>query len=228
MKFALLGMTALAALAVASPANATLLHNYDLNGTLADSLGGPSLTSNGGVLGATGYTFGANQGLTLGGLNLVSSGDYSIEVGFSFDDLGGWRKIVDFSNLASDAGLYTLGNTLNFFPVAGGPGVFQSGQLVNLMLARTTLGVVTASINGTQQFTFTDASNIALSNTLNFFIDDFATGQGEASSGFVDYIRVSDSSTVSAVPLPAALPLLAASLAGLGFVSRRRKAKVAA
>lgn len=228
MKFALLSLTALAAVALASPAHATLLHNYDLNGSLTDSLGGPALTANGGVLGASGYTFGANQGLSLSGLNLVSSGAYAIEVGFSFDTLSGYRKIIDFSNLALDSGLYTLGNNLNFYPVVtGASGVFQSGQLVSLLLVRTAAGSVNASVNGVPEFGFSDTSNLAISNTLKFFIDDFATGQFEASSGYVDYIRISDSAPVSAVPLPGALPLLAAGLAGLGWAGRRRKARVA-
>jgi hypothetical protein len=228
MKLAVLGMTAFAVIGFASPANATLLHNYDLNGSLADSLGGPSLISNGGVLGASGYTFGANQGLSLGGLNLAADGAYDIEIGFSFDTLDGYRKIIDFSNLALDSGLYELSSRLNFYPVTSGPaGTFQSGQLVNLQLVRTAAGVVTGSVNGVPQISFTDSFSLAISNTLNFFIDDRATGQGEASSGYVDYIRISGTAPVSAVPLPGALPLLVAGLAGLGWAGRRRKAKVA-
>ena len=228
MKYALLGLTSLMAVALASPAQATLLHNYDLNGSLADSLGGPALTANGSVLGASGYTFGANQGLSLSGLNLAADGAYEIELGFSFDTLGGYRKIIDFSDLLLDSGLYTLGNELNFYPVVtGASGVFQSGQLVSLLLVRTAAGSVNASVNGAPEFGFSDTSNLAISNTLKFFIDDFATGQFEASSGYVDYIRISDTAPVSAVPLPGALPLLAAGLAGLGWAGRRRKAKSA-
>lgn len=228
MKFAFVSLTALAAVALVGPAHATLLHNYDLNGSLTDSLGGPSLTANGGVLGGSGYSFGANQGLSLSGLNLAADGAYEIELGFSFDTLSGYRKIIDFSNLVSDFGLYTLGNNLNFYPVVtGASGVSQPGQLVNLLLVRTTAGSVNASVDGVPEFGFSDTSNIAISNTLNFFVDDFATGQFEASSGYVDYIRISGTAPVSAVPLPAALPLLAAGLAGLGWAGRRRKAKVA-
>jgi hypothetical protein len=224
MKSALLGLGLLASLAFAAPANAIVLHNYDLNGSLADSKGGPSLVANGGVLGATGYTFGANQGLTLSGLNITGD-DYKIEIGFFFNQLSGYRKIIDFSNLASDNGLYTLGSALNFYPVRTGPGnAFQTGQLASLVLTRSVGDAnVIGSVNGAQQFIFTDNSNLALSNVLNFFIDDRRTGGGEAATGFVDYIRISNSAAVTAVPLPAALPLLLAGLAGLGAASRRRK-----
>jgi hypothetical protein len=217
-----LGLGAL--VAFAAPAHAVLLHNYDLNGSLTDSKGGPSLLANGGVLGRTGYTFGANQGLSLSGLDLAATGDYTIEIGFSFDVLSGYRKIIDFSNLGSDAGLYSLGSSLNFFPLRTGPqDVFLVGQLVNLVLTRTSAGDVKGSVNGVDQITFFDTGGLALSNTLNFFRDDRITGFGEASSGFVDYIRISNSAPPSAVPLPAALPLLLAGLAGLGVVGRRRK-----
>jgi hypothetical protein len=228
MKYALLGMTALAVFAVAAPANAVVLHNYDLNGSLADSLGGPSLTANGGVLGPTGYSFGANQGLALSGLGIAADGAYTIELGFSFATLSSYRKIIDFSGLVSDSGLYVLNSALNFYPVTTGPGgAFTVDQIANLVLNRTSGGLVTGSVNGVEQISFLDSGALALSNTLNFFIDDFATGQREASAGFVDYIRISGTAPVSAVPLPPALPLLAAALGGFGLLSRRRKAKAA-
>ncbi|MBI5619144.1 MAG: hypothetical protein HY943_22950 [Gammaproteobacteria bacterium] len=46
----------------------------------------------------------------------------------------------------------------------------------------------------------------------DFFIDDSVTGNGEASAGRADFVRV------SAVPLPAAAPLMLGALA----VLRRR------
>lgn len=227
MKYAVLGIAALASIAFVGQAKAAVLHNYNLDGTLADSLGGPSLVASGGTLGATGYSFGANQGLSLSGLNLTSDGVYEIALGFSFSNPSGYRKIIDFKNLTSDIGLYSLNSSLNFYPVTTGPsGVFLPNQLVNLVVSRTTTGLITTSVNGIFQFSFLDASNLAISDTLKFFIDDLATGQGEASAGFVDYIKISGTSSVSTVPLPASLPLLAAGLAGLGLV-RRRKAKLA-
>jgi hypothetical protein len=57
---------------------------YDLNGSLAEAGGGPSLTSLGGIIGSTGYTFGADLGLSLP--NVIGAGvSYSIELRFSFD-----------------------------------------------------------------------------------------------------------------------------------------------
>src|SRR5262249_8472628 len=56
---------ALGASGVASPPPSPLIHDYELNNTYADSMGGPSLQPNGGTLSSGSYTFGANQGLTL-------------------------------------------------------------------------------------------------------------------------------------------------------------------
>ena len=44
---------------------ASVAHIYELNGSLADSLGGPALSAAGGTLNATNYSFAANQGLSL-------------------------------------------------------------------------------------------------------------------------------------------------------------------
>ncbi len=52
---------------LAGAAAPNLIHTYDLNGSLADALGGPALVANGGTLNATNYSFGPNQGLTLTG-----------------------------------------------------------------------------------------------------------------------------------------------------------------
>jgi hypothetical protein len=224
MKKTVFGLGLLASLAFVAPAHAVVLHNYDLNGSLTDSKGGPTLVANGGVLGATGYEFDRQQGLTLTGLD-IAGGDYTIEIGFYFNSFGGYQKILDFSGLASDSGLYALGKALNFYPLKTGPdGEFYIGQLVNLVISRDINSLeVTGSINGVEQFLFVDTRSQAVSNTLNFFIDDRPTRGVESGSGFVDYIRISNSAKVSAVPLPAALPLLLAGLAGLGVASRRRK-----
>lgn len=84
------------------------VHVYELNGTLSDSLGGPSLVSNGGSITGSGYIFGPNQGLDLTIPSGINWNDYSLTVDVTFDDLSNrsWQKIVDFKNRSSDAGLY--------------------------------------------------------------------------------------------------------------------------
>lgn len=101
-------------LSVASVAGADTF-TYELNGSLADS-GGPSLVSNGGPLGSTGYAFGVNEGLSLPGTRAFDV--YSIDIRFYFDDVNAlfntWQKILDFKNRTSDSGLYSAGGSLLF------------------------------------------------------------------------------------------------------------------
>ena len=94
---------------------------YQLNGSYAESNGGPSLVPYGGTLGPTGYTFGVQQGLSLSGSGAFDS--YSIDIHFFFDALGssfdGYQKILDFKNRTSDSGLYSLDRSLQLFASSG-------------------------------------------------------------------------------------------------------------
>ena len=214
--------------ATIAPAHATLVHDYELNGTLDDALGGPSLTPHGGALSLTGYTFGVNQGLDVSGLSVDGAGPYAIDIGFSFDETGGYRRILDFKNLTSDTGLYNFNSYANFYNEATGASpVFTAGQQADLVLTRSASGLVSTYVNNVLQFSFDDSVNqLAVFTVLNFFIDDNVV-PGEASSGFVDYIRIGNSDSdfhPSAVPLPATLPLFASGIAALGYFARRSRA----
>lgn len=78
---------------------------FNLNNSLADETNTVSLTSNGGTLGATNYSFGPNQGPSLSN---VLGDTYTIEMRFTLDDVSGYSKLIDFKNLTSDNGLYFL------------------------------------------------------------------------------------------------------------------------
>lgn len=212
-----------ACVGVSSTASATT-YTFSLNNTLQSNENpAVSLVSQGGTLGATGYTFGANQGLTLP----FASPVYSIDISFSFDTTSGFRKILDFKGLTSDEGLYNLNGTLDYFNFAGGPTVqIPAGTIVDARLTRDATGLVTGYVNGVSQFSFIDSTNSAVAlSSLAFFMDDSHTGLREASSGFVDSIIVSDSLSTSAVPLPVALPLFATGLGAFGLLGWRRKRK---
>ncbi len=193
----LLGAITMATLVSAAHGVPTLIHDYQLNGTLADALGGPALVAAGGTLGGSGYTFAPNQGLSLSN-GLAGNGNYSIEMSFSFSTIGGYRKILDFKDRSSDIGLYALGSGLNFYNLTGSIGsAFANNVNVDVVLTRDSgTNVVTGYLNGVGTWSFVDTSSLAVFSGANdivqFFKDDFATGQGEASGGFADYIRIYD------------------------------------
>ena len=138
-----------------------------------------------------------------------------------------FRKILDFKNLASDSGLYSQNNLLAFFdannptsfPGALGGPLAVPDTFVQIALTRDGASdQVTAYVDGTQAFTFTDTGDLATigdvtdpstmltSQFLNFFVDDnintvvtdpitglsvtLPTSSLEGSSGSVAYIRL--------------------------------------
>jgi hypothetical protein len=104
---------AAALLSFASSSHAALIHQFELNGSLADSVSGKSLQALGGKTGDREYVFGPNQGLTL---DTRLGGVYSIGMDFRFDALYSYNRIIDFKNRATDNGFYTTGNTFILYP----------------------------------------------------------------------------------------------------------------
>jgi hypothetical protein len=184
---------------------------YDLNGSLAESNGGPSLLSYGGTLDATGYNFGMNQGLSLSGTGI--SDVYSIEIRFYFDSVNasfnGYQRVLDFKDRTSDSGFYSLhgraesfasGATAPFLSGGGSPGqVFFNGAFADLRLQRDESGFFSVYVNGTFAYSFLDSTAAAVfsgpDNIMYFFMDDFRSltnfpNSPEAGTGFIDYIRI--------------------------------------
>ncbi len=178
------------------------VHVYELDGSLADAMGGPALVGLGGTFTASGYDFGPNEGLNLSLAN-IDPAEYTIEIDFSFNALFGFQKVLDFKNLASDSGLYTLDDTLRFFgPNAVSGNIFTVDTLYRLVLARDdSTDEVRASIDGTEVFRFVDTLEFAVFSAtdqiIRFFQDDNVTGQSEAEGGFVDRIRIFDAALES-------------------------------
>jgi Concanavalin A-like lectin/glucanases superfamily len=179
--------------------NGTAKHVYELNGSLNDALGGPSLVPHGGTLNATSYSFGPNEGLSLS--NAIVPGNYSIEMIFNFESVDGWRRIIEFKNRGEDGGVdegwYVYYSSLQFYPVASGIDVpFISNVDAHVVVTRDdATDLVVGYVNGVEQTSFTDSTDSAVfsgpGNIIHFFIDDLVFPE-EASAGVVDRIRIYD------------------------------------
>jgi hypothetical protein len=217
---------------------ASPVHIYDLNGSLDDSLGGLPLVSNGGSLATFGYyTFGANQGPTfLGEASLADS--YTIGLRFSFEEIGSWRKIVDFKQRSSDAGLYNFNGALEFYPITS-IGTFPQNTFVDVVISRDGVtDVVSAYIEGQPALSFVDSGNLAVADLVSgnalfeLLRDDFQVGPHESSAGVLDRVVVYQGALTAeeipnAVEVPEAGTTAAIGTVGLLAVGqwlRRRKA----
>jgi hypothetical protein len=224
------------AAALQAAAAATPSHQYRLDGSLADDLAGPDLVSAGGTLDITGYSFGANQGLTM---PVDLGATYTIDLLFHFDAVNsGWNKIIDYKTLTSDSGMYTLNGNWNYCCGGSSTGSFGSvtaGVDARLTLTRDAAGTLNIYVNGALNAFLGSDGGIGdfTGNSARFFIDDFATSQGEARAGRVDFIRTFDSvltatevadlgNEPSPIPEPASVALMLLGLAGVGTAARRR------
>jgi len=243
MKLPRIGLTwsaAIAAALLSVPALAvTLTHDYTLQNTLSDSLGGPALVNNGGTLTASGLMFGPGQGPSV--VSALNSDTYTIDMQFHFDDVTGYRRVLDFKDRSSDRGLYIHDGQLVFYPgqLTSSP-VIGAGENLDVLVSRNGAnGNFVGFVNGTEQVAFNDAGGNAIfdgtGNIAYFFKDDTVHG-GEESGGVVTEIKLysgaldaTNSGCTStgggAVPEPANVLLVGLSLLGIvGRSSWRRRA----
>lgn len=219
-------------------AQAELIHQYRLDGSLVDDLGGPSLIANGGTFAGDRYVFGVNQGLKLNE-NLGSV--YTIDFVYNLTSQSGYRKLIDYANRTSDNGVYTNSGRATFY--VSGARIAPSPTIANgvdsqFTVTRDGTGAMKAFVNKQLVLSYLDSSNaLTFGNFANFFMDDGAFG-GEASAGQVDYIRIFDKALTGAevaalgaavapaptdVPEPASGALVLAGLGMLGMARRRRR-----
>ena len=110
---------------------------------------------------------------------------------------GGWHKIIDFHNLASNVGLYTANSGLHFLNGPFTANLFTPNTLARLVLTRDdSTDTVPRIHKRTEIWNFIDAEGDAVfdgpTKYIRFFQDDNVTAQSEAQGGSVDLIRLYD------------------------------------
>lgn len=165
-----------------------------LNGFNSDTVNGSAQTV---------YTWDGNAtpvtqqaGFTLDATGLVATNSYSLQMVFKLTQrAGAWRRLVDVENRQSDDGFYVdPGNHLAVYPIISSVTPFTNNVYEDVLLT-VGGGVVTAYLNGQQQFSGTSTlMNINFNNQgniLGFFIDNvIGGGQGEFSNGSIALLRL--------------------------------------
>jgi hypothetical protein len=201
------GIAVLAALlSVPSASAATLVGDYQLQGSRASSGAGPSLTNIGAgnsfqsdtVMGVSRQVLSFPSG---GGLQMSPAGlsttHYSEVVTFRFATAlappQDYARILDSGNATSDTGLYDNLGFLDFFEGGndyqqGTSPVFADNTYATVALVVDS-GGTRAYFNGVLKSAFPGLYAVQ-SNTLRFFRDNDGANSGEESAGAVSCIRV--------------------------------------
>ena len=201
------GTAAAACLLLAAPAGAaTLVGDYQLQGTLASSGPGPALTDVGSgnsfqsdtVMGTPRQvlTFPDGNGLQLNPTGLPSPGQYSEVLTFRFVTVApDYYRVLDSlaGGGAADSGLYVRDGRLDFYDQSSSND-FESPSALFTSNTFATVAMVmvgfptgtTVYFNGAPVATFPGDYNLG-SDTLHFFKDN---GSSEESAGAVSCIRV--------------------------------------
>jgi cysteine-rich repeat protein len=129
----------------------------------------------------------------------VVTGSYSISMLMRYHPMDtGYARLVDFSNSASDSGIYKLNDGVSFYPVGTyAAGSFVDNQDVFVTITRdATSQLVSLYINGVASGTYTDTGNLyAPSASALYFLMDNTTGSAainETDAGVIAYLQVRD------------------------------------
>ena len=115
-------------------------------------------------------------------------------------------RLIDFKDRQSDFGLYSIGGFLTFYDGQTSPfgttPIPEDVPFVLLLTRDGTTNEVVASIDGIEQFRFTDSSGLAVfdapGNVIHIDLDNNVEPfTGEASGGFIDRLVVADGPAVA-------------------------------
>ena len=205
---AIAGVATAAALLGSSTASAaTLIGDYQLQGTLASSGTGPVLThvgsgasefQNDNVMGSSRQVlaFALASGVQISPAG-VGTGPYSVVTTFRFDNVASYERILDPTIGAEDSGLYVSGDTLDptrgylyysrtpSYALSSDTDVFANNVYATTAVVVTPPSQTKVYVNGALQFSPADGRT-PINDTLRLFKDDST----DESAGAVSCIRL--------------------------------------
>jgi gliding motility-associated-like protein len=166
------------------------------------SFGTQTITTSSGFCSySTAFCFNDGGGLSYPNSSITSQ--YTINLFCKFNALSGYTRVIDFSNSASDNGIYLLNNCLNLYPNGNvGPCPYFNPNLYYLFtfVRDAATNTISVYVNGTFFSSYVDATNMyrpaTITTPIIFFRDDNAV-PCEAAPGCIRYASVS-SGTLSA------------------------------
>jgi hypothetical protein len=193
-------------------ASAVLIHQYDFNGNLNDTMGtGISLTVHPNTATSgfnTGEWWWTATGRPGGGLiletNLITDPqNYSLGFRVKFNEVGpSWRKIVSFKGASSDRGLYFYGSHLQFYPFGDNAAItYSPNTFYDFIFSRSSDDVIRVYVvqedgSVTKVYEAADSGDESVPIQVSgkyqfmFFMDDTATTSEWTTGGAVRSIRV--------------------------------------
>lgn len=190
---------------------ATLIGDYQLQGTLASSGAGPALTKVGGgtsqfqsdnVMGSSRQVlaFPVDSGVQISPAG-VGTGSYSVVTTFRFDNVAHYERILDQTVGTEDSGLYVSGDSLNpargylfyeraspFYVLSSTADVFANSVYATTAVVVVPPSLTTVYVNGAPQYPPGEPADgrTPINDTLRLFKDD----SSDESPGAVSCIRL--------------------------------------
>jgi len=167
------------------------------------------------------------------GLSLVNCSQvilkhvYSIVVLFSFDDINGFKRIIDYKYRKSHSGLYTYGRNLRFHNIQAGKGKqVKAKKFMQVVITRDAYKNVNCYIDKSKEISFVDSKGLAVisnDDVLSFFKDK---GNNQT-SGAVARIRLYNKPlTYSQIALLDRLPTNTEMSGCVSLIDATKNAKV--
>lgn len=210
LKIAACGLLLFSATQHQLSAQATLISQFDFNGNMSDQQSNSICTSYNNL--SSSYSNGeynwAGDSLANGGGVSIAVPDavftetnYSIAIDFRFSDVNSYRKILDFSGLGSDQGLYVNGSLRLYSAGSYGPTMWIADSSYTVVLTRNGTNdstkvyllinnqLVSESVAQDVAVNFV-ATLVGQNRMLEFFHDDTITASEFCPRGSVDQIRI--------------------------------------